>query len=148
MTRFTDKAPLDALREAISGGGFVREITTGSMAPVLVPGDLVRFTRGVRLPRVGEIWAFESTSRGHHIAHRVIGRRADGRVLMKGDNLLWPDGWIDQKRLFGPALERRRDGRWQSLTGRRTRARGLVRSALGSLRLVLAKVAALASPTR
>ncbi len=86
MTRSTDKAPADwtraALREALSGNGFVREITTGSMAPVLVPGDVVRLTRGVRPPRAGEIWAFESTSRrGQHIAHRVLCRRADGRVL-------------------------------------------------------------------
>lgn len=153
MTRSTDKAPADwtraALREALAGSGFVREITTGSMAPVLVPGDVVRLTRGVRPPRAGEIWAFESTSRrGQHIAHRVLCRRADGRVLTKGDNLLWPDGWIEERRLFGPALERCRDGRWQSLTGRRARAWGLMRTALGSLRLMLVKMAARSSPPR
>ncbi len=126
----------EALREAVSGQTFLRHVTTGSMCPTLQPGDLVRFARSPLVPRPGEIWAFASASHpGQHIAHRVLWRREDGRVLTKGDNLLRPDGWIAPERLFGPALERLRGGQWRPLTGRRRRAVGLLRTAVGSLRL-------------
>lgn len=122
-------------------GAFLREITTWSMAPTLVPGDLARFARSSERPRPGEIWAFESLAhRGQHIAHRVLWRRADGFVLTKGDNLLRPDGWIAPDRFFGPALARCRRGRWSSLIQRRRRAVGLLTSALGSLGLALGKL--------
>lgn len=132
-----------ALLEANGDGTFLREITTGSMMPTLRPGDLVRFARSSDQPEPGEIWAFEATrQRGQHLAHRVLWRRADGRVLTKGDNLLRTDGWIEPERFFGPALERCRDGLWHSLIGKRQRAMGLFAAAVGSLRLALGKIGA------
>ncbi|MDR0966946.1 MAG: S24/S26 family peptidase [Myxococcales bacterium] len=118
----------------------IREITTTSMLPTLRPGDRVRFTRSGRAPKPGEIWAFAASDGRHHIAHRVLWRRRDGRVLTKGDWLLLPDGWIAPDRFFGPAVERSRAGAWRSLLRKRDRARGLVITALGSACVALEKL--------
>lgn len=136
--------PTEPLRETTSNDGcFLREITTESMTPVFRQGDQVRFMRSRRSPKVGEIWAFALGS--HHIAHRVLWRRGNGRVLTKGDHLLWPDGWIEPERLFGPAIERCRDGQWRSLIRKRDRVRGLLSTAMGSVYVALEKLLARSS---
>ena len=54
----------------------VRELPTGSMWPVIRPGESIRFRRAPSLPRIGEVWVAQ---RGPlHGVHRVLWVRSDG----------------------------------------------------------------------
>ena len=59
------------------------EATGGSMEPSISPGDGLDVAFGARPGAVGEVIVFSQD--GRIIAHRIVGRRSDGRWLTKGD---------------------------------------------------------------
>ncbi|TQS42365.1 signal peptidase I [Cryptosporangium phraense] len=71
-------------------------IVSGSMAPSIRPGDLVVVSpldaREVRELPTGRIVIFtDPADRGRELAHRLVGRTADGRLRTKGDANPAPD---------------------------------------------------------
>lgn len=75
-------------------------VSSGSMAPTLNRGDLILVLR-VPFDRVGvgDIVVFRDPNNGMAIAHRVVNKLEDGRLLTKGDN----ETYLDQARP-GPVL--------------------------------------------
>ena len=75
-------------------------ISSSSMEPTLHRGDLVLVLK-VPFERVqkGDIVVFRDPNNGVAVAHRVVGRLEDGRLLTKGDN----EEYLDQVRP-GPVM--------------------------------------------
>lgn len=72
------------------GGSTTFVVVSGSsMEPTFHTGDLLVVREGV--PRVGDVVAFRIPGRDGQIVHRVIDRRADGTLLVQGDNRESPD---------------------------------------------------------
>ncbi len=67
-----------------------------SMQPTLFTGDLV-ITRSLGGYNVGDIVLYTvpkgQPGAGHRVVHRIVGRRLDGRYVMRGDNSKNPDVW-------------------------------------------------------
>jgi signal peptidase I len=61
-----------------------------SMFPILMPGDKVQVRRvGVQDMRVGQVLVFEN--QGQWVAHRLIAKQEDGKLITKGDGQPWKD---------------------------------------------------------
>lgn len=124
MTSSTQK-----IREQLGLDEAERTVPTGSMWPTIRAGDGIRFRRSERMPRLGEIWVAELGE--VHVCHRVLWVSA-GRVYLKGDWVLRPDGWVPRAQLFGPLSQIRRGEGWRATNRRRDRALGLALSAAGT----------------
>ncbi|MGC4117643.1 MAG: S24/S26 family peptidase [Myxococcales bacterium] len=107
----------------------VRQVQSSSMFPSLVAGDEACFSRSAFAPQPGEIWVAWNGAR--HVIHRVLFVHR-GRILLKGDWNLRPDGWFPRSALFGPVLEIQHDGHWRPANRLRDRALGLALSGVGT----------------
>ena len=80
-----------------------------SMAPTLRPGDLCR----VRVGGNERLWPGDVVvfwaGRGL-VVHRVVVAWG-GWVCTRGDNRLWPDGWVRRSRIVGVVVAAERNGR-------------------------------------
>jgi hypothetical protein len=119
-----------------------------SMMPMLAPGDAVRWRRHRVAPRFGEVIVFRSSvpapgrgssrvadalERRDFVAHRVIGRRADGRLLSKGDGRVSADdAAVDPRDVLGVVDAVRVRGIWRSTDGVGARAWALVAAAVSA----------------
>jgi signal peptidase I len=79
------------------GGTFAEVVVTGhSMEPTFHTGDLVVTKKDDRY-RVGDKVVYQipkgEPGAGIHVVHRIIGRRADGTLVLQGDNRTTPDDW-------------------------------------------------------
>jgi hypothetical protein len=89
----------------------------GSMRPFIRDQDLIEVAPlSGEQARRGQVVVFELD--GRLLVHRVVSLRQgkDGmRLLVQGDALLYPDGWIQPKQVFGRVVALQRSGRWQRL---------------------------------
>ncbi len=85
----------------LSGYHFLT-VASGSMQPLLQPGDLI-ITRPVHgFPKVGEVVSYSSLTSGELITHRV--QTADierGLLVTKGDNTQYADAPIRARQVVG-----------------------------------------------
>jgi hypothetical protein len=94
----------------------IRFRATGrSMRPFIFDGDRVEIQPSHSLIfHRGDIVLYCLTS-GRLLIHRVVRVHAD-RLLIQGDSMLAPDGWIDPKQVLGKASALDRNGKHIDLT--------------------------------
>jgi hypothetical protein len=80
------------------------------MSPFLKNGDVVTVSPCSVPPSIGHVVAFLHPRRGSLTIHRVIGRKKDS-YLIRGDNTLEPDGYIQKKGILGIVTQVERDGK-------------------------------------
>jgi hypothetical protein len=96
---------------ALAAGEAVEFVARGrSMWPWLRDGDRLTLAPLQAAPRVGEVVAVR-VELGLGPVHRVIYRRRDGSVLLKGDATFWPEGWMAADEVVGRLAAARRAGR-------------------------------------
>jgi hypothetical protein len=102
------------LRDALAKGASLRFAAAGcSMDPFIKDGDVVTVAPLPRQIKPGQIAAAVSPANGLVIIHRVV-RVKEGAVLLKGDNLERPDGWVRGDALLGIVAVVERGGvAWQ-----------------------------------
>jgi len=89
------------LRAATERGASLRFAAAGfSMTPFIKDGDVVTVAPLPRQIKPGQIAAAVSPANGLVIIHRVI-RVGKDEVLLKGDNLNTPDGWVGGDGMLG-----------------------------------------------
>jgi hypothetical protein len=91
-----EQAEIELIGEALAKTGEVTLIAHGmSMWPSVLPGTPLRLRppRRLRLGQVIVVWDGADV----FLAHRLVGLRADGSVLLKGDNCPAPDGWMPRR---------------------------------------------------
>jgi signal peptidase I len=93
-------AGFTVLMEAVLEKGVPFRFTAhgNSMTPFIRDGDVITVAPG-RI-RFGDIVAFARPHGGKLTVHRVVGISRDG-YLIKGDNLLMPDGCVPRTTLLG-----------------------------------------------
>ena len=97
-----------------AGAPCVLQVSTGSMAPFLLPGDAVRVASlgGVE-PRRGALLVVRRG--GFLVTHRLVGWVGAGagrRLLLQGDACHRPDQPVAREDVLGVVVARRRAGRW------------------------------------
>jgi hypothetical protein len=101
-----------------AGQTCVLRVRTGSMTPLLQPGDAVRVASlgGVE-PHRGALLVVRQG--GHLVTHRLVGWVGAGagrRLLLQGDACHRPDQPVAPTQLVGVVVARRRQGRWAPVT--------------------------------
>jgi len=79
---------------------------TGSMEPIINPGDIVFVLPLISNPQINDIVVYYQPSYGIYIAHQIIGLK-DGGYITKGINNKYPDPWVvsrDQIKGFVPLI--------------------------------------------
>jgi signal peptidase I len=72
-----------------------RTVVSGSMRPILQPGDVVLISSSMRPIEVGDVIAFSHPTLGSRdVVHRVTGIGEDGSLTTKGDANKTVDPWI------------------------------------------------------
>jgi hypothetical protein len=106
---------LDPIQDRI----FRLKVTSGSMSPVLKPGDFVKmeFVPPERLQR-GDIVVFQRD--GDLVTHRLVSTNAHS-YLTKGDALLFFDPLYDRTQLLGRVFAVERNGKLALMRGMRWR---------------------------
>lgn len=85
---------LDLLCETLTRGHpFRMKARGGSMWPTIPDGAHVELKALDAPPPLGAVVAIH-TDTGRFLLHRLVGLRADGALLTKGDNCPVPDGWF------------------------------------------------------
>ncbi len=123
--------------EVLAQGHAIRFRAHGSsMRPFLRDGDSLEIQplRGGAF-RCGEILLYRQAG-GRLLVHRVA-RVRGGQLLMQGDALPAPDGWIGVEQVLGKAVIRYRRGKRLDLTAPGWLGAGRLWAFLGPLRLWL-----------
>jgi signal peptidase I len=119
-----------------------------SMAPFVRDGDIITVSPlRSRVPRLGDLVAFTSPGKDRLLVHRVVARKNDA-LLVKGDNLVCPDGLVPLNRLLGRVSRIERNGKRIllglgpekaviALLARQNRLRSVLAAAHRSLRPIL-----------
>ena len=127
-------AELVAARLA-GGATCVLVVRTGSMAPLLRPGDSVRVTPlGGEEPQRGAVLVVHQDS--FLLTHRLVGWAGE-QLLLQGDACLRPDQPVAANAVLGVVVARRRGGRWQRLPNRGWRYNDVLSWGFGVLGLLL-----------
>ncbi len=133
-------AELVATRLA-GGETCVLVVRTGSMAPLLRPGDTVRVTPlGGEEPQRGAVLVVRQGS--FLLTHRLVGWAGE-QLLLQGDACLHPDQPVAANAVLGVVVARQRGGRWQRLPNRGWRCNGVLSWGFGVLGLLLRQAKAL-----
>lgn len=102
-----------------AGQTCVLRVRTGSMAPLLRPGDAVQVASlGDKEPCRGALLVVRQG--GYLVTHRLVGWTGAGdsrRLLLRGDACHQPDQPVAPAQLVGVVVARRRQGRWAPVTG-------------------------------
>lgn len=100
-----------------AGGTCVLRVRTGSMAPLLTPGDSVQVAPLSGAPP--QLGALLVVRRGDYwVTHRLIGRTGAGQhLLLQGDACARPDRPVASTAVLGIVVARCRGGQWAPLTG-------------------------------
>lgn len=111
----------DLAADLLKMGKQVRFRATGSsMHPLVRNGDTLLITPCQPFSiRPGEILLCAGAQQCV-VVHRVIrckGSRNNRQFLIQGDQVPWPDGWIDASRIYGRLEEIERDGKRFNTTG-------------------------------
>ncbi len=111
----------DLAADLLKMGKQVRFRATGSsMHPLVRDGDTLLIAPCQPFSiRPGEILLCAGAQQCV-VVHRVIrckGSRNNRQFLIQGDQVLWPDGWIDASRIYGRLEEIERDGKRFNTTG-------------------------------
>ncbi|MGD2101596.1 MAG: signal peptidase I [Acidimicrobiia bacterium] len=87
----------------LAAGSEWRTVQTGSMEPLISPGDVVLVSPLRSHPEIGDIVAFPDPLKGDRdILHRVVGFAEDGSILTKGDANDTNDPWqLDPSLVLG-----------------------------------------------
>lgn len=106
-----------------AGGTCVLRVRTGSMAPLLAPGDSVQVAPLSGAPP--QLGALLVVRRGDYwVTHRLIGRMGAGQqLLLKGDACPLPDVPVASTAVLGIVVARCRGGQWAPLTGSNSKNR-------------------------
>ena len=89
------------LRDALEKGASMRFAAAGSsMTPFIKDGDVITVAPPPPELKPGQIAAAVSPANGLVIVHRIV-RVGEDEVLLKGDNLNKPDGWVGGADLLG-----------------------------------------------
>ena len=120
-----------------AGETCVLVVRTGSMAPLLRPGDSVRVTPlGGEEPRRGAVLVVRQGN--FLLTHRLVGWAGAGeQLLLQGDACLRPDRPVAADAVLGVVVARRRGGRWQRLPNRGWRYNDVLSWGFGVLGLLL-----------
>ena len=119
-------AELAGLMEAVLARGvsFRFQAKGSSMSPLIRDGDILTVAPlGERRARLGQVLAVVQPSSGKLLVHRVVARRHD-TVLIQGDAVSQPDGWVPAASVLG----------WVSRVERQDRR---IRLGLGWERLII-----------
>jgi hypothetical protein len=99
---------IDLIVEVLRSGESQRIVARGvSMAPAIANGtplDVVPLTRAPQLGDVLVVLQRAPAAASTLLVHRVVGVRADGCVLLRGDACANADGWITPGEILGRAL--------------------------------------------
>jgi len=103
---------LSSLLAAVTASGAtVRIVAHGrSMLPSIRDGDALVVARAEGPPPLGAVVAIAAPPSGRLLFHRVVARRG-ARVLVRGDNVLQPDGWVEIPAVLGVVERVERGGR-------------------------------------
>lgn len=103
---------LAGLMQAVLAKGkpFRFQATGWSMAPFIRHGDRLTIVSMGRSPSLGDVVAFKDPTRHRVIVHRVIGNPSGRRVLVQGDNLTQPDGFVQRRSIIGRVAVIERNG--------------------------------------
>lgn len=109
---FSGSAFVELARAVLDKGVPFRFKARGiSMYPFIRHGDIITISPlSGSLPRYGEVVAFVRPTLCNLIVHRVIGRR-DSDLIIKGDNIARPDGFIPTSNILGRVTKVERSGR-------------------------------------
>ena len=120
-----------------AGETCVLVVRTGSMAPLLRPGDAIRVAPlAGQSPRQGAVLMVRHGN--FLLTHRLVGwPGGDGHLLLQGDACLRPDRPVAADAVLGVVVARRRGGRWQRLPDRGWRCNGVGSWGFGVVGLLL-----------
>lgn len=105
-----DQAAADMGLELLARGEAIHLVVRGrSMHPFIRGGDTLTISPDVAELRLGE--AVLVRRDGFGMVHRVVGRRPDGRLRIKGDALPRSDGWFEPAEIRGRVVIIWRAGR-------------------------------------
>jgi signal peptidase len=100
----------------------VSVVQGASMAPALMPGDIVVFERVVRTVSAGDIVVFPRPGWPGGVAHRVQSVSPAGHLLTRGDANPAPDrDPVLRGSLYGRVVARAPSGAWARAVARRLR---------------------------
>jgi signal peptidase I len=96
---------IELMKAVLEQGAPVRFVASGfSMSPFIKSGDCLTVAPpGARIA-VGTVIAFLRPESNTLVVHRVIARNGD-TYLLKGDNILGPDGWIGRADVLGEVVK-------------------------------------------
>jgi hypothetical protein len=107
-----DGRGLSSLLDAVTASGAtVRIVAHGrSMLPMIRDGDALVVTPVAGPPSLGCVVAVAAPPIGRLLFHRVVARRGTN-VLVRGDNVPRPDGWVELPAVLGTVERVERRGR-------------------------------------
>ena len=136
-------AELVAARLA-GGEPCVLVVRTGSMAPLLRPGEAIRVAPlAGQLPPHGAVLVVRQGN--FLLTHRLVGRAGE-QLLLQGDACLHPDRPVAANAVLGVVVARRRGGCWQRLPERGWRCNGVGSWVFGVVGLLLRRAKTLRPP--
>lgn len=109
----------DLAREILEKDSSLRFRARGSsMQPFIQDNDLLEVAAlSGGEARLGDVVVFNLENE-RLLVHRVVRIHRKGnehRLLLQGDAHLYPDGWVDPRRVFGRVTAYQRSGRWHRL---------------------------------
>lgn len=93
---------VDLLADVLARRGEHRLVAHGhSMSGAITSGSVIRLRCAASSEEIAFGDVVAARVRGGLVVHRVVGRDACDRFLLKGDACPWPDGWIERHEVIG-----------------------------------------------